>query len=689
VRRRQTWTYGTTTPPAYAIGRLISVANGNSTTNIDAYDALGRVVTSRQTTGTAPPYVFGYSYNTGGLLVQETYPSLRSVKYSYDNGGHVRSVQGNAPGSSTVIPYAGSTTTPITYAPHGALLRMARGDGLVEAWTYNSRLQPGSISVGSAGSPTSVLGLSLYYCASKVQFCNANNGNLQTETLGLLGVDQGFTYDPANRLLTANEASGSTWSQTYGYDVFGNRWVVTPGSYLPNSSFTPTGTATSSGNFTSPTNQLALNGSTYDFAGNQTAIGGYAFQYDAENRQIEANLSNGANPVSSNGYSYDGEGRRVQKITCPAGTSLCTPAVTGATVTNYVYDAFGNLAAEYALSGTPPTALCSTCYLSVDHLGSTRALTDGATGAVVERHDYLPFGEEIYAGTGGRTTALKYISIPDPINVRQRFTGKERDSETGLDYFGTRYFSGAQGRFTSADEPLADQFEQNPQSWNLYSYGRNNPLRFVDPTGGRCVQTSNGWGDDGSGGGCDKAGVDANGNIQAQQVNVTAQGGNAVVAFATNLAFAASNIANDYFAWMFQQRPDLLQNTPPNGQFIGQAATAVAVIGTAMIGPGGEAAQVPREIKVTWKGLLHVLGRHSGGAAGKSFFADSSAITGLVKAAESATANPSVGGKFVRTVDAGRMIGTDITTGQPTSIYTVVTDAKGELVTAFPGNPRR
>jgi RHS repeat-associated protein len=270
-----------------------------------------------------------------------------------------------------------------------------------------------------------------------------------------------------------------------------------------------------------------------------------------------------------------------------------------------------------------------------------------------------------------------------------RSTGKERDSETGLDYFGTRYFSGAQGRFTSADEPLADQFEQNPQSWNLYSYGRNNPLRFVDPTGGRCVQTSNGWGDDGSGGGCDKAGVDANGNIQAQQVNVTAQGGNAVVAFATNLAFAASNIANDYFAWMFQQRPDLLQNTPPNGQFIGQAATAVAVIGTAMIGPGGEAAQVPREIKVTWKGLLHVLGRHSGGAAGKSFFADSSAITGLVKAAESATANPSVGGKFVRTVDAGRMIGTDITTGQPTSIYTVVTDAKGELVTAFPGNPRR
>jgi len=77
------------------------------------------------------------------------------------------------------------------------------------------------------------------------------------------------------------------------------------------------------------------------------------------------------------------------------------------------------------------------------------------------------------------------------------------------------------------------------------------------------------------------------------------------------------------------------------------------------------------------------------GAAGKSFFGDSAAITGLVKAAESAEPVPSIGGKFVRTVDAGRVIGTDVTTGQATSVYTVVTDARGEFVTAFPGNPRR
>jgi len=70
---------------------------------------------------------------------------------------------------------------------------------------------------------------------------------------------------------------------------------------------------------------------------------------------------------------------------------------------------------------------------------------------------------------------------------RHKFTGKERDIESGLDYFGARYMSSTQGRFTSADAPFADQRPSDPQSWNLYAYVRNNPLRFIDPTG-RAIQ---------------------------------------------------------------------------------------------------------------------------------------------------------------------------------------------------------
>jgi RHS repeat-associated protein len=64
-----------------------------------------------------------------------------------------------------------------------------------------------------------------------------------------------------------------------------------------------------------------------------------------------------------------------------------------------------------------------------------------------------------------------------------QFTGKERDAETGLDYFGARYYSSPQGRFTSPDKPLLDQHIEDPQSWNLYAYARNNPLIYIDPTG--------------------------------------------------------------------------------------------------------------------------------------------------------------------------------------------------------------
>jgi RHS repeat-associated protein len=72
--------------------------------------------------------------------------------------------------------------------------------------------------------------------------------------------------------------------------------------------------------------------------------------------------------------------------------------------------------------------------------------------------------------------------------ARCRYTGKERDAESGLDYFGARYYSSNMGRFSSPDPSgLASVNPANPQSWNLYSYVLNNPLINVDPTGLDCV----------------------------------------------------------------------------------------------------------------------------------------------------------------------------------------------------------
>ncbi len=117
-------------------------------------------------------------------------------------------------------------------------------------------------------------------------------------------------------------------------------------------------------------------------------------------------------------------------------------------------------------------------WLVNDQLGTPRMAID-QTGALakVTRHDYLPFGEEIGAGVGGRTYLQGYVAD----GTRQQFTGHERDAETGLDFMQARHYNGQQGRFVSVDTVSGSLTD--PQSLNLYAYVSNNPVRYTDPSG--------------------------------------------------------------------------------------------------------------------------------------------------------------------------------------------------------------
>jgi RHS repeat-associated protein len=137
-----------------------------------------------------------------------------------------------------------------------------------------------------------------------------------------------------------------------------------------------------------------------------------------------------------------------------------------------------SFAVALLLSAAPAPAEVVKHYV-LDGVGNVRVVEDQA-GGVLERHDYLPFGEECRTGPCANNP-----DGPSPL----RFTGKERDPETGLDYFGGRYYAPKLARFTTIDpvhtweENLAD-----PQRWNRYAYTRNNPLAFVDPDG-RALET--------------------------------------------------------------------------------------------------------------------------------------------------------------------------------------------------------
>jgi RHS repeat-associated protein len=159
--------------------------------------------------------------------------------------------------------------------------------------------------------------------------------------------------------------------------------------------------------------------------------------------------------------------------------------LTSGVTTHYVYDAFGRLAAEYTTA--TPTITAGSYWRTTDHLGSTRLVTTSA-GAAYDRRDPFPLGEQIDTYSG-RSSAGNY-NDSNPTS-RHLFTAKERDVESGLDYFLARYMSSALGRFTSVDPENAGATRSDPQSWNGYAYVTNRPLTLTDPDG-RCPNCATG-----------------------------------------------------------------------------------------------------------------------------------------------------------------------------------------------------
>jgi RHS repeat-associated protein len=134
------------------------------------------------------------------------------------------------------------------------------------------------------------------------------------------------------------------------------------------------------------------------------------------------------------------------------------------------------------MSMAAPSPDPTVSYTATDTLGSPRALTN-KQGQIVSRRDFMPFGEELPTDSTYRTVSLKYGSAN---NVRQKFTGYQRDTETGLDFAEARYYNQSHGRFTAVDPLLASGRSEDPRTFNRYVYSINRPTVLTDPTGMQC-----------------------------------------------------------------------------------------------------------------------------------------------------------------------------------------------------------
>jgi len=413
-----------------------------------SYDSMGRIIQVHRAIDSTTRYIkdLFYGYNLAGSVTSLTYPSGRVVNSTYDSAGHVLSA----------IDSSGTQyTSNATYWPNGALYQQ---------WTpkvylrtdLNNRLQIGR-SYADNGLVTA------FYFDKSYTYGAQNNGNILSITNNKDATrTQSFTYDPLNRLASAQNAGtdctqllpdGHTkfWGNTYGYDAWGNLLQEVP-------------TKCSAENLSvtaNSNNQLV--GNSYDAAGNTTGDGLHSYTYDAGDL---------LKTVGTTTYWYDADGQRFQKWLNGSGSKTYWYGMGGEVLAEG--DAAGHLNSEYVFFGGKRVARVdipsgAVQYYLSDHLGST-SMVVSAAGAIENESEYYPWGRE------------RQFSSSD--GNHYKFNGKERDSESGLDYFGARYMSSQYGRFMTPDPKLPSVRSLiNPQKWNKYAYTINNPLRYFDPDG--------------------------------------------------------------------------------------------------------------------------------------------------------------------------------------------------------------
>ena len=435
-----------------------SSANDLAVQETYTYGGKGGRVSAKSTTVTpsaapqnAGTFTQSFSWHDLGLLESQGYPqkgtvgATRTLANTFTNGFLTKVAQN-----------ATDIASSITYHPNGMIKEVTHRNGVaystkdVYGKDLNNMQRIASIQLKK--------GSTAYWSTGTYQYDGVGN-------VWKIGSNETFVYDKVSRLTSGTILTGGvTRTQTAQYNAFGFMTSLTTNGSTQ--TFTPDSAGA--------TNRIS--GMSYDAAGNQLGWGtSYSYHWYPTNqmRRFED-----TNPTRVNFFGYTVDGERIAHFdsVSPTGITYTIRGLDGKVLREY-NESNGTWTWKkdwiyrdgVHLAVIEPT---STKHFHIDHLGTIRRITN-TSGTVAVPHDYYPFGQEAtnaYADT-----------------ERMKFTGHERDlrstSKTtdDLDYMHARYYHFNLGRFMSVDPVRGNP--KSPQSWNLFSYVKNNPTTMVDPLG--------------------------------------------------------------------------------------------------------------------------------------------------------------------------------------------------------------
>jgi RHS repeat-associated protein len=609
-------------------------------------------------------------------------PDSTTTSSGFDDDGRLTSVTSNNLTTSFGYDAAGNVTS----------VTLPSGNGYVESHSFDRAGRLTTVDNAKSGTSLSKFVWTLDAAGNPTRVQTTRGG---TDSYDIYG------YDTRNRLTDscfdvgsgAGDCSAATNRITYSYDKVSNRLQE-----VRSGSVGDTGTIAYTYNSADQLTQTSKGGVnttyTYDANGNETSDGTHTFTYNLAD-QLASSTSGG----TSTTYGYDGDGLRVSSSTSGGADLRYTwdpLADDGLPELALEQDPNGNLIRRYldgplgAVSMTNPDG---TFYYHHDPLNNVTDLTD-ATGNPQWQYKYDAYGAPLTA------TNVSGTAPDNPL----RFNSQYLDTETGAYNLRAREYDASTGRFVAVDPlelPLAETYA------SAYLYAAARPSVLTDPSGLR-------WCDPVCGAVKVISGV-------GRGVGDVAQG--AIVApwqvFSGELGTRLGNYlysCSPQGGLMIVSCAALFITTPFFSCYDAIRAGDDTAIGrdctnAAALVAGPLAARWASRVGLPWASRLayeryvrrfrceltadarrHILDRHFPGGRlvgkDKSIFNFNEDLDRLTRAARRVAPIPQRNGNFVRIVDAGRPIGVDRATGRLTSIYSVVTDRNGEVVTAFPGVPR-